>query len=186
MPLVYARNRAVYGFAWSLQRFSRLMARSQDSVLPHASSLWHCGALPVCKAHEHPDMPGLWIVRNAVSVPAQQSIRDLVAHILHPPPSARTRSPHAQLKVAEREVSLLKNYFKSSCGRSLDQSLSAARAHRDMLRNQARHEAPPPPPLRNATAWEWFEFECGRWMAAMRPHSSGGVPREMQEYDSPC
>ena len=137
------------------------------------TQLWRHEAAGVV---EHPELSGLYLMRAAVEPSGVSAIRALVDAVIHPP---RSRGVHGEAEAASREAEVLLQQSKLAPAGSEEaveaaEIASASLARRDALRARAAEQPPPPPVLRTPTAWEWYPFEPGRWMAPMRPHPAEG------------
>ena len=169
MPLTYLRNRARTAAVGALERLANQRTRSA-----RATEWW---APEGHRALEHPELKGLWLLRQAVGPEDVATLRALARRAIHPAAASSTSGTHFELAAADRECDLMLSKLRElpagSDGRvDAAEATEAALQRRDALRVQAEHVPPPPPPLRTPVAWEWFEYEPGRSMAPMRPHDA--------------
>lgn len=166
-PLVYARNRASGAATAVLERLARGTGRKNGP----APSRWATESLPAGRAVQHPDLEGLWFVRNAVEPAGVAALRRLVDGTMLPP---RPDSLHAQMSAADREVAMLRQQraqHESGTEQHTDLGLAlgSALADRQAVADRAG-PSPPVPPLRGRTRWEWYTYEPARYMAPCLPH----------------
>ena len=156
MPLTYARNRAIY-FIEAL--------RHRRAFAPPPPQPWRLPTQAVAPC-EHPEVSGLWVLRNMLSDSDVGDVRALVEHSL--PTTQRSGGPHVALAAAEREVTTLRDRHEA-CDLNLRfqmaEQLRAALSALDAFRIIAEHAGPPVPPRRSGTQWEWYEYEPGRRLA---------------------
>ena len=84
MPGVYLRNRMRATSAWALETLARRVTPEYE-LRPRwhtASVLWD----PPHSSHaiEHPDLPGLWLLRRAVPPERVEALRKLVGSTMLP------------------------------------------------------------------------------------------------------
>mmetsp|Transcript_712 Transcript_712/g.2267 ORF Transcript_712/g.2267 Transcript_712/m.2267 type:complete len:343 (-) Transcript_712:984-2012(-) len=178
MPAVYVRNRLRAATVWGLEALVRRSepAYERQAVLRVAARPWDPAPCGAANAVAHPDVGGLWFMRQAVPPAAVAAIRALVEAAVSAP---RNRGVHAQVEAAGREVAaLLEAASKQPAGSEAfieahEQAVEAMR-RRDALRAAAAQLPAPPPPKRTPREWEWYEFEPGRWMAPMLAHPADG------------
>jgi len=156
MPIAYARNRAIY-------LIEALRHRRAFAPLPRPWRPPTQAAAPC----EHPEVSGLWVLRNALSAGDVADVRALVEHAL--PTTQRSGGTHAALVAAEREVATLRKRYEAcedpSLRFPLAEQLRPAISARDAFRIEAERAGPPVPPRRSGTQWEWYEYEPGRRLA---------------------
>lgn len=177
MPHVYVRNRLAAAAGWALESLVRRNNPHYELAPQYmAQSRAWCPASSSNAAIEHPEVKGLWLLQQAVDPAGVEAVRDLISAVTLPP---RDLGVHAEADKAEREAALLlEQAAKLSAGTEhaieASEQASVAIARREALRAAAAKLPPPPPPLRSNLAWEWYQFEPGRLMAAMLAHPAAG------------
>jgi hypothetical protein len=184
MPATYLRNRARSLAAWGLEVVVRSSTPSYEyqPILRASAAAWDPPA--TSEPVEHPELPGLWLMRGAVPPSAVSALRALADATISP---ARSRGVHGLAEAADREVVALREGAAalpsgSEVATEAFEQVGAAMARRDALRAAAAKLPLPPPPKRGPLEWEWFEFEPGRRMAPMLAHPmEGGAARAAQQ-----
>ena len=74
MPLVYTRNRCAGAVASALEWFARGSPRASGLK----SVVWSTSSLPARRAVQHPELSGLWLIRQAVDEEGVAQLRRLV------------------------------------------------------------------------------------------------------------
>ena len=184
-PAVYIRNRVAAHAMWALESLVRRANPHYEQApdLRTPSTEW-LPATTSGKAVEHPAVPGLFLLRQAVSPSDVHALRAFVDSTTLPP---RCLGVHDAAERAEREAAVLldaasKAPPQTELAIEAAEQASSAIARRDALHAAAASLPPPPPPLRTKSKWEWFPFEPGRLMAPMLAHPAhGGASFESQQ-----
>ena len=172
MPQVYLRNRLISLSAWTLEAMVRRSEPAYEKQAAIRSAAKHWEPPRSSDAIEHPDVPGLFLLRQAIPPEAVAAIRSFVADTILPP---RDRGVHADAEAADREAAVLLSqaaklpHGSESAIEAYEQA-SAAIERRDKLRAAAAQLPQPRPIARSSRQWEWFTYEPGRWMAPMLAH----------------
>lgn len=166
MPLTYLRNRL---------NCALRAAFTREGTRPRLRK-WRTESLPLSQACEHSTLPGLILLRQALTPDEVEAVRSMVCSVMLPPLAERVNGVHAQLARLNREVELLRE-----CS-AAEHLLQPALLDQHQLRQQAALCEAPPPPLRCATAWEWFCFEPARWMAPMLVQAHGPA-LELEQFE---
>lgn len=145
---------------------------------------WDYDQLPAREAFEHPSQPGLFLIRGVVGPSCVTAVREMAAQVLEWPLQARTSGVHARLAAAEAELQRLQarhlEVARALVDIHLAEQLRALHDEIAALRVRSLEEPAPPPPVRTAERWEWFEYDPGRLMAPMHAHRSSGLPTQMR------
>ena len=185
-PAVYLRNRLVAASAWALESLARHQTPSYEKQarLRTPSRRWEPSALALSPV-QHEELPGLWLLRQAVEPAGVEALRALVGATMLPP---RPRAAHDEAEAAAREAQLLleqaaKLPAGSEWAIEASEQAGVAVTRRDRLRAAADALPLPRPPMRSSRQWEWHPFENGRLMAPMlaHPDNGGGVSFESQQ-----
>ena len=175
MPLTFLRNRLTY--------------MVESALLPQRAAAapvcwWDTEGLPLRQACQHPELPGLWIIRGMLTAVDLDRVQQLVGSCTLPPLPERRQGVHAQLSACTIELGWLRRRLAALDGgdashRHVSEALTAAEEHHASLAGRAAATVPPPAPKRTTTQWEWFAYEPARHTVPM--HAQPSLPANLLE-----